>query len=516
MSPEYVRGPPTSTPGAVQVEDKDFFVAVMLIGSVAFVLSLLYLLHWHDPDIRSASWSVVSTSICMFTGVLIGISWSGCFNSLVIGPPAVAGPVKTIVCDLWACLGWYVALQVVLAAVSGVGCCRRARGAKRDRVQTVLNLKCFAVLLGVTTGASNLNLWGLVQQQVPHTVPHLLGICLVCLACLSALFKVGDIVREFVSNSDDGRTDHYEQMWDRFAEQTEDTTISMTMAHLVTQATRFHISGVLPLPAGQVPPGSSPTMRHAAELFFAGAAYAILAGALGPPSCGQQWPIARRIHVWCKRTAGNTTAFCWLYAITWVIQGALHVPGPPGSMLLALAVTFVGFSLIFVMDFISDRACTSSAIDSEARSLVGPLSLLIGMGWKQAFVSAIATITARDDFLPPATQTLLMAIVLAIVVVPAWRLYILPVVMEEEVQKQERSRAVTAASVAGRAVNALAGSKSAPLLAVSAPSTPGAPTQEAQEPRYAELVQRNRDLEESIRNIRGELGELKNLAALMR
>merc|ERR1719382_632796 len=137
-------------------------------------------------------------------------------------------------------------------------------------------------------------------------------------------------------------------------------------------------------------------------------------------------------------------------------------------MLQALLVTLFAFILIFILDKIADLPCTGEAADREVKAFVGPLSLLIGFAWKQSFVSAVTTIMARP------LQTLSMAVVLALVVVPAWRWYILPVVMEEEVKRQERRQA-RGAVAEGKAAPLLAGQnggpyRPAPLAAPAAAS----------------------------------------------
>eukprot|EP00405_Crypthecodinium_cohnii_P037873 CAMPEP_0206545178 /NCGR_PEP_ID=MMETSP0325_2-20121206/11979_1 /ASSEMBLY_ACC=CAM_ASM_000347 /TAXON_ID=2866 /ORGANISM="Crypthecodinium cohnii, Strain Seligo" /LENGTH=567 /DNA_ID=CAMNT_0054044109 /DNA_START=69 /DNA_END=1772 /DNA_ORIENTATION=- len=524
-----------AAPAAPVVKDAELYLAFTLLGSVTFVMVLFYLLHWHDDDIRGYSWNVISMSICTFIGVLIGMSWNTCFNAFVVGPPATAGVWNTIGCDVWACLGWYVVLQVVLAVVSGA----RDKGKKKtelDRVTILLNLKCFAVLFGVTTGASNLALWGFVQSKVPHDHYHLLAVVAACVASCWTLFKIGAAVRYFI-NSDDGVVDDFENLWERFTEETEDGALAMSTSHLIVQVVRFSITGVLPLPTGAIPPGFHATTYDAKVLFGCGLICAVLI-----PIWDLCLPITNktvlRYKGWLKKITSNCGAFCWLYSFTWGIQAVANKPGPPGALLVALFVTIFGFSLIFGLDAIADLPCTGETADREITAQVAPVSILIGFSWKQAFAASITAINSREAVFAPPIQTLCMAIVLAIVVVPAWRIHILPVVMAADVQKQQRRQDELAQKRRGSIGSSRRSSTSSKRDSKVAPLLPAQPAQPESPPpvsvvpplsaeearclpredlavRAIQLSTRNLDLEASIRQIQQELGELKQVLMLV-
>ncbi|CAL1168906.1 unnamed protein product [Cladocopium goreaui] len=63
---------------------------------------------------------------------------------------------------------------------------------------------------------------------------------------LWALFRVTDMVREWVSLADDGVKDKMEEAWDEATEETEDDVMALTLSFLVVQTFRFWIYGVLP------------------------------------------------------------------------------------------------------------------------------------------------------------------------------------------------------------------------------------------------------------------------------
>lgn len=59
----------------------------------------------------------------------------------------------------------------------------------------------------------------------------------------------------------------------------------------------------------------------------------------------------------------------------------------------------------------ADLSCTGETVDTEIKALVGPVSVFIGFGWKQAFVGAILTIDARETLMPAPVQTLACTVV---------------------------------------------------------------------------------------------------------
>ncbi|CAE8622857.1 unnamed protein product [Polarella glacialis] len=407
-------------PAAAPVLDADYEVACMLLGSVAFVMSLFYLLNHRDKEIKQYSWNVISTSICIFTGVHIGTAWNGMLSYLILG--AAPTPFKTLLVYCSTSFGWYVALQLVLMWVSG------AIGPKPSNVEKmVLNMKCWAVLIGITLGGSNLGLWGFIQQQVPKTLLCTALVVPLAWVIIMGLYLIGDHIRETWSKSD-GEKDVYEEYWDKFAEITENGAACMAIAHLIVQVIRFSITGSLPLAGGQVAPGQHPTAHQAMCLLASAVGFAVLMVMISL-FMSKRWG---RTKMWMHMVSGNCISFCILYAMTWLIMARIGAEGVMGTMLLALTVTFVSIGQIFVLDYLADMDCTGEAADKEIQAFVQPLSLLIGFAWKGAFAASLTQVAGKQQVLPVPVMTLIVAVLIGVVVVPAWRWFILPVVMEGE------------------------------------------------------------------------------------
>jgi len=254
-------------------------------------------------------------------------------------------------------------------------------------------------------------------------------------ASFSVAFKFVDFVRHRVAFADDGREDVFERCWYTFAVETEDGIFALTCGHLIVQVVRFSITGRLPPSSGAVPPGMHISLDHVVFLFVWSFVFVAIIPAVD--LLMPETPSLGRINRVAKRLAATCVSFCHLYAITWWIQGFFNVNGAVGSMIIALLVTFFGFGMLFLLFFLTDLEFTGEIVDREIKTLIQPFAILIGFSWKQAFGAATTSITSREQLAPTPLETLFIAVMLAVVVVPAWRMFILPTIMQSEVGKTE-------------------------------------------------------------------------------
>lgn len=121
---------------------------------------------------------------------------------------------------------------------------------------------------------------------------------------------------------------------------------------------------------------------------------------------------------------------------------------------LSIFVTVVAFALIFVLDVIADSDATSAEIDKAVRGVIKSIAVLIGFSWEKAFDFAVEGLTKEVTIIEHSITKLILASLLAAVVVPAWRWYILPTILEyeeaEEMERKEEEQAETGPAESSR------------------------------------------------------------------
>jgi len=129
------------------------------------------------------------------------------------------------------------------------------------------------------------------------------------------------------------------------------------------------------------------------------------------------------------------------------------------EVVLALFVTSMALALIFALDYLADLEATDEAVDKALRTGVQALAILIGFSWEKAFDDAVVSITAAVTVVPRSLMRLVLAVVLAGVVIPAWRFYILPIIYDfKSSDMEEKEVAEPAAGSFGEAAKPLLGS----------------------------------------------------------
>jgi len=414
-------------------DDAAFALSLMLIGSVAFVLSIFYLLNSQDPHIQRYSWNVVSGGICTFMGVRIGTAWNAMVSFYVLG--ADASPDSKIITGGLLSIGWYLLLQVVLAWVCGLFKHAGNRG-QTDIVRMVLNLKCWAVMLGIITGASSMGFFSSIQELGKDSTTWILAMPVVAFFTLGAIYHFGDSIRMHVQRMDDGEVDIYEEAWDKYTDQTEDVVIALTVGHLVVQSSRYLMTGTLPLPTGEVRPGTA--IEDVDVWTLTGSSFIYISLIIGIQFWKPQTDFGEMVQRRGGQILANCTAFALFYSTTWYAKEMLELSGPAQSLVVALGVTWCAFIALLLLDFLADLECTGERFDRALRQMVAPISVFIGFGWKGAFAAAGTTLVQDIHLFSPPLENLLMTLILLSFVLPAWRMYILPVVMLDELRSMKK------------------------------------------------------------------------------
>eukprot|EP00418_Pyrodinium_bahamense_P094336 CAMPEP_0179037912 /NCGR_PEP_ID=MMETSP0796-20121207/14367_1 /TAXON_ID=73915 /ORGANISM="Pyrodinium bahamense, Strain pbaha01" /LENGTH=535 /DNA_ID=CAMNT_0020734223 /DNA_START=9 /DNA_END=1616 /DNA_ORIENTATION=+ len=502
-----------------EVSQANLGIAVMLLGSVGFMMGLFYLVNLEDRQLRKYSWQVISSTISIFSAVLLFQAVNGIVEEVFLGEDAPA--VLRLGVSVVHMLVWFLFLQLALAHISGaIGAPPKG---EEQLEQMELQLKCWAVLLGHITGFAAINAFSTFQQQVPRHWWATLFVAPLAWAVIFALGKITDAFRTHVALADDGEIDEAERAWHEETEETENDVIGLAVSFVIVQMLRFAISGELPNVEGEESEEAESSHSDLATfgLLVAGVAFAILEG-IRIVFIKMQF---KRFTPQLRNVVAMSFAWCLFFSSQWFLSAHFFrdTTGMTKALVLALFVTAVALGMIIILQKAEELDETDEDIDEVLRAIVLGLGILIGFAWERCFDIAVVSITSRVHFISPATSKLGMAVVLAAVVVPAWRMHILRTVMklqkedEEEEEDEEggdeaRAELDAAGALEVPLLGGAAGAEDARIEALLRQLQSRVAEQEQKATHTAALERRNVELESSLGGVRAELAELQKLA----
>eukprot|EP00405_Crypthecodinium_cohnii_P014542 CAMPEP_0206444642 /NCGR_PEP_ID=MMETSP0324_2-20121206/15028_1 /ASSEMBLY_ACC=CAM_ASM_000836 /TAXON_ID=2866 /ORGANISM="Crypthecodinium cohnii, Strain Seligo" /LENGTH=548 /DNA_ID=CAMNT_0053912693 /DNA_START=189 /DNA_END=1835 /DNA_ORIENTATION=+ len=502
-------------------------MSIMLLGSIAFMMGLFYLVNHPDPDMTKYSWQVISSTISIFSAVLLFQAINSMVEHALLDG---ADETREMVIGIAHFLVWYCLLQYTLAFFSGA---LHKNVSENDFERAECQLKCYAILLGHITGFAAINAFGNIQQMVSSSPAAAFAMVPISWLIIFMITQVADRIRDSYARGDDGIVDKFETLWDEVTEETEDDVIGLAVSFLAAQAFRFWVGGILPNEEGEEPEESQSSHSNSQVLVL----YAIGIILVG-------LDFLRMLYI--KQTLPRLTpqlrniimmvfSWCLYFGMDWWLSGNVFVEnhGMTKEVVLALMVTGTAMSLIFVVDKIADLESTGESVDNALRAVVQALGILIGFGWEKSFDTAVAEVSEWTRVIPESVTKLVLALLIVLLVVPAWRLYILPTIvlyekMEEEEEREEKEEfdeARTRALESGKTLEEFEALE-VPLLTRERSSKKshlikpisGLEAVELQrkvkayEEQIASLEEKNRGLEASLQEFVAELNELQQMA----
>lgn len=423
----------------------DSAVSVMLLGSISFHMSLFYLVNHKDEDIKRYSWQVISCTISIFCAVLLFQALNGFFEKYM-------GHHHSVALDMGHLLFWLLALQLLLAYMSGVIGTRPPRGNKKAFERSELNVRCLAMLLGHIVGFAAINGFGALQQteEFKKTPLTAQGVVLIGAVAFFVCFGLFSRLRQWVALQDDGEVDEYEEAWEEEASEVEDEVAGFSLSFLTCQALRYMIGGVLPDKEGEEEEhahdhsGSQVLQLGGAGLLFGLLAMGALIGRrrmFGKHGHGVKARVAEVIQTFL----GMGFAWCCFFATEWwlaskgfFIEGHVML-----SVVLAMVVSFGSFVLIFLLDFLADRQAKGFDFEVALRILIDAIGILVGFSWERSFDKATHALASNYagqlELKHPRLFQAILGGFLVSLVVPAWRIYILPLVVELQKEAEGES-----------------------------------------------------------------------------
>lgn len=425
-------------------------IAATLMGLITFQMLLFYMMNHKDEDMRKYTYEVISSTVSIFCAVLLFQSFNALLE-MIMGE--VPKPVACIA-HMVHMMVWFSVMQLVLAHLSG------AIGEITGRVvdyqeegsknKVRADMGCFAVLCAHMTGFASIFAWGTLQQLHPFNTSPIMSLSIVPLALLGQYYlqRVASKIRTRVALGDDGEWDDAERVWHDNTAEAEDDVMGLCCSWLMAQALRFWISGVLPNVEGE-----DKLEEHAVTQIcilaaigvslavFVGIVIALRetfkteeketqfpAGDVNVESAGANEETASGRFINCGIcTIGMSMAWCAFFSSKWFTQNLSFMSGQSEMILTittALFISLWAFFLIWCLDKLADADWTPDTVDEGIKRVIACIGFAIGFGWEKCFDAA--TEVLAESLPSPHLSKMALAIACAAVVVPAWRLFILP------------------------------------------------------------------------------------------
>ena len=415
-------------------------VAGMLLGSFAFFLSLFYIVSFRDRDIQRYAWQAISATISIFCAVLIFQTINGAINGLLAYPESNAA----ILIGAAQMVLWFIVLQVALGLLI-LGRRNRVHATVAERTKAAermeLNIRCFGLLLAHTSAFAAKEFFSEQIQQRAFFAKNIYTSILVvpiALATLWLLFWLTNFVRERISKADDGAMDQFELRWDEETEEAENDVVGIAVSFLICQSLRFSVDGHFPDGAGE-PKSQAHTARQLVLLVLA-ALVAIVISAILVHVRHYLNPKQEKLER--ARKIGRTVAsilFAWLlfYTCGGVTSTCSFISEAMEPVVLALLVSLISFILIIALDKAYDLDATGEDADRAIIASIESIGILIGVGWESAFDKSVDVIADSVKEEQQELVKFLLAVLLCLLVFPAWRIYIMKIVIEQEQEEEQ-------------------------------------------------------------------------------
>eukprot|EP00930_Biecheleria_cincta_P070073 TRINITY_DN57736_c0_g1_i1.p1 TRINITY_DN57736_c0_g1~~TRINITY_DN57736_c0_g1_i1.p1 ORF type:complete len:649 (-),score=118.95 TRINITY_DN57736_c0_g1_i1:266-2212(-) len=354
-------------------------------------------------------------------------------------------------------------------------------------------MKCYAGLLAHIAGFAQINAGGHLQHmEIFSSSPVLCFIPVLFTGVLcQVVFSMSKAFRKFHLQAAiaAGRAGRRAKMCEEFVEDAENDVMSLSLSFLAVQALRFGITGVLPNLEGVEVPEVKARWQAVAGLLGCAVVFAGMASTLAirlvqsshhhdhkaqartaecqPPKLQRKktgsWVAAATVEheehseeevlVNCMERLGPAVmsamamsfAWCFLFATRWICVRSpfVNLESMMGAIQLALILSFVAGTSVFLFDKADDFLKNRPGGDSEAASLavttiINSLALLVGFTWEKCFDHGVEAVTAGMEGANARGMKLLLAILVSVFVVRPWRRFILTKVMDMEILKRAR------------------------------------------------------------------------------
>ncbi|CAJ1414090.1 unnamed protein product [Effrenium voratum] len=460
-----------------EVKSKDLTGALFLMGGVTFVMSLFYLVNHPDMDIREHTWKVINATVSIFVSILLfqgitGVSDAAC-DEYLSHNHSNSAKIGFAYCMF---LLFYCCLHLILFSFAyqkeedqEPGSLTRTTSMfvgeetmtfeqKRKR-----KMACWATLFSHMAGFAHircsldLQQLDVFQTGVMAWLPSLLNALL-----LMVIFKLSDMFRGRWNTRKEDQDGYH--LWEEGAEETEDDIAAIGISFSMVVVLRHCLTGEMANSQGL----QLPVINHSSSakyyISIASVVFALLAIAIlfafwrfrsrssgtylemknqethSPMSYYGNSYLSRWIRI-ASSTCATASSWCGLYSAKWVLYGFERLAeqdADPNScilrVILALLVSFCSFVLVYFLDKLKDLEATGEVADTAILEVIHAIGVSVGFAWEQAFDAGVETIGELTEHLGswyPVWARMIVALLVAGVMIPAWRLYLIKKSLEK-------------------------------------------------------------------------------------
>jgi hypothetical protein len=445
-----------------------FAYSFMLVFTMAFQMTIFYLVNWPDDDIRAYAWDIIGNTILIFTGVLTFTATSGVVDHyLVKAFPSLEGAIMLLQLIFWVSI-----MQLVIGWCSGyfrnpkstprhiesgtlkiVACSEEKLKEVRER-----NNECFGSLMGHITGFAGIHFFGYLQDDVLDSSPaYAMSASLLALVGLLALYRCWTLIRNYKLKP----SDEVLEMWWDVSRDKENDVAGLCCSYLGFLAIRFAMVGRLPSIEGNVvatPDIAFNEMAKVTALAFIFACGTICILWIHHKSGWVNKDASDEAGVWSARFANIGENFCNM-CVSWacLLNVKLFIRGCgffesceviPARICVAFLVSYGAMLLIWVLDKADDWLKARNMQSEWMDNIITAIGLAVGFAWEQSFDTAVDDLGGRFENQLGISEAftvwikLLLSIILILLVLPAHRLHIQPKVMAADEKRKEENEKI--------------------------------------------------------------------------
>jgi len=405
---------------------------LVLLGSVAGVMLVFYLVNSKQQVVREQTWAITSTSISIFAAVMLNTFVNEFW--LAVG---VRGGDDDTVCEFVNLIIWWIAAVVFLYL---------------DK-ESALRLLGYGTVYGHILGFAAIGAYGTLAASATFHENHWMTLVVIVIYIVTIPLLVGP-------TSLLGRCVKHEALHEQCKETGTDF-FAMGLSFLIAMFFRgwikFDRTGTA---AGPHAVGTGSEAHEVWTLIAVGFIFVLVAGLFSHFNMQKKFiSMSATFHV-LATIAAMTAAWCWLEAANWVSLSHLapNAGGPgerrlnegveekgfgffqlPRGVFMAKLMVAAFFTLVFVLAVFLFSKLTQVGGKETKTILKGSMTavaLVVGLSWEHLFDAAIEEVAEMAEA-EHGKQWLkvLMSFVLVLMVLPAWMVYILPKHNDEMIEK---------------------------------------------------------------------------------